>query len=60
MTRAGALKRVEKKADSKINFVTTHSAYLPNINKILRRHGHYLREDGLDKYIEGVPTLSLR
>ena len=60
MAREDALKRVEKKQDHKINFVTTHSSYLPNINKILRRHGHYLREDGLDKYIEEVPRLSLR
>ena len=60
MPRDEALRRVERKMDNKINFVTTHSAYLPNINKILKRHGHYLKEDGLDKYIEGVPRLSLR
>ena len=37
MSREEALERAEKKTDTKINFVTTHSAYLPNINKILRR-----------------------
>ena len=42
MTRAEALKRAEKKADDRINFVTTHSSYLPNVNKILRRHSHFL------------------
>ena len=31
MTREKALERAEKKADNKINFVTTHSAYLPRI-----------------------------
>ena len=45
---------------SRINFVTTHSAYLPNVNKILKRHGHYLREDGLERYVEELPRLSLR
>ena len=60
MSRDEALKRVEKKSDNKINFVTTHSAYLPNVNKILKRHGHFLKEEGLDKYIEGTPRLSLR
>ena len=60
MEREEALKRAEKKADNKINFVTTHSAYLPNINKILRRHSHYLREEGLEKYVEDIPRLSLR
>ena len=52
MPREEALKRVEKKEDKRINFVTTHSAYLPNINKILRRHEHFLKEDGLDKYVK--------
>ena len=60
MERRAALARVEKKGDSKINFVTTHSAHLPNVNKILKRHGHYLKEDGLEGYIEDVPRLSLR
>ena len=60
MTRDEALRRVEKKRDNRINFVTTHSSYLPNINKILKRHRHYLKEDGLDKYVEDVPRLSLR
>ena len=43
MAREEALKRVEKKADNKINFVPAHSAFPPNINKILRRLRHYLR-----------------
>ena len=60
MAREEALKRVKKKTDNKINFVTTHSAHLPNVNKILKRHGHYLREEGLDKYVEDIPRLSLR
>ena len=60
LTREEALERAEKKADKKINFVTTHSKYLPNINKILRRHSHYLKEEGLEKYVEDVPRLSLR
>ena len=55
MTRERALERVEKKEDKRINFVTTHSAYLPNINKILKRHGHYLKEVGLDKYVKETP-----
>ena len=50
----------EKKVDNRINFVTTHSAYLPNINRILKRHAHYLKEEGLERYIEEVPRLSLR
>ena len=37
MTRGEALERAGKKTDNKINFVTTHSAYLPNINRILKR-----------------------
>ena len=60
MPREEALKRAEKKEDKRINFVTTHSAYLPNVNKILKRHGHFLREEGLDKYIKETPRLSLR
>ena len=44
----------------KQDFVTTHSSYLPNVNKILRRHSHYLREDRLEGYIKEVPRLSLR
>ena len=46
MTREKALERAEKKEDKHINFVTAHSAYLPNINKILKRHGHFLKEEG--------------
>ena len=60
MSREEALKRADKKEDRRINFVTTHSAYLPNINKILKRHGHFLKEEGLDKYIKETPRLSLR
>ena len=60
MEREDALERVEKKKDNKINFVTTYSSYLPNVNKILRRHSHYLREDGLENYIKELPRLSLR
>ena len=46
--------------DRRINFVTTHSAYLPNVNRILRRHSHYLKEDGLEGYVGEIPRLSLR
>ena len=60
MSRRDALQRVERRKDSKINFVTTHSAYLPNVNRILKRHRHYLNEDGLEGYINEVPRLSLR
>ena len=60
MSREEALRRAEKKSDERINFVTTHSSYLPNVNRILRRHSHYLREEGLDKYIKEIPRLSLR
>ena len=45
MDREDALKRVERrKDDNRINFVTTHSAYLPNVNRILRRRkkGEYV------------------
>ena len=58
--RREALKRVRRKEDKKINFVTTHSAHLPNMNRILKRHGHYLMEDGLEHYIKELPRLSLR
>ena len=54
------MERAEKREDKRINFVTTHSAYLPNVNKILKRHGHFLKEEGLDKYIKDTPRLSLR
>ena len=60
MTREEALKRAVKKTDNRINFVTTHSSHLPNINKILKRHSHFLREDGLERFIEETPRLSLR
>ena len=51
MEREKALERAEKRKDERINFVLTHSAYLPNVGRILKRHGHYLREDGLEKYV---------
>mgnify|MGYP001792592374 CR=1 FL=1 len=60
MERNEALKRVAKKDDRKINFVITHSRYLPNVSRILKRHEHYLKEDGIEKYLEGAPRLSLR
>ena len=60
MSREEALERVEKKEDKRINFVITHSAYLPNVNKILKRHRHFLKEEGLDRYVKETPRLSLR
>ena len=60
MERKQALERAERKEDRRINFVLTHSAYLPNVSGIIKRHGHYLKEDGLDRYIEELPRLSLR
>ena len=60
MAREKALERAKKKTDSKINFVTTQSKYLPNVNKILKRHSHFLRGDGLERYISETPRLSLR
>ena len=49
MPREEALKRADKKEDKRINFVTTQSAYLPNVNRILKRHSHFLKEEDLDK-----------
>ena len=60
MSRKDALERVGKKTDRRINFVLTHSGHLPNVNKILERHGHYLAEDGMGRYMEELPRLSLR
>ena len=60
MRREEALERAVKKKDDRINFVVTHSAYLPKVNDILKRHGHYLKEDGLDTYLTELPRLSLR
>ena len=60
MSREEALKRATKKKDDRINFVLTHSAYLPKVGNILKRHRHYLKEDGLEKYVEELPRLSLR
>ena len=60
MERQEALERVKKRDDRKINFVITHSGYLPNVNNILKRHKHYLEEDGLGSYIKELPRLSLR
>ena len=60
MDRSEALGRVEKKKDGRLNFVTTYSSYLPNVGQILKRHGHYLEEDGLGEYITEVPRLSYK
>ena len=60
MERDEALKRVRKRDDKRINCVITHSGYLPNVNSILKRHKHYLEEDGLGSFITEVPRLSLR
>ena len=60
MERDQALRRVEKKTDRRVNFVLTHSGYLPNVNKILKRHEHYLKEDDTAPYITDLPRLSLR
>ena len=60
MEREQALKRVEKKTDRRVNFVLTHSSYLPNVNRILKRHGHYLKEDEMGNFVKEVPRLSLR
>ena len=59
MEREKALERVEKKKDKRVNFVVTLSAYLPNVNKILKRHSHYLKEDGMEHFIKDLPRLSL-
>ena len=32
MSREEAMERAEKREDKRINFVTTHSTYLPNVN----------------------------
>ena len=60
MDRKKALERVGVKKDDRINFVTTHSSYLPNVSQILKKHRNYLQENGLESYIEEVPRLSLR
>ena len=60
MDRNQALRRVEKKTDKRVNFVLTHSAYLPNVNRILKRHGHYLKEDDMAPFVTELPRLSLR
>ena len=60
MEREEALKRVEKRSDKRINFVLTHSGYLPNVNQILKRHEHYLKEDEMSNYVTELPRLSLR
>ena len=49
-----------KKEDRRVNFVLTHSGYLPNVNRILKRHRHYLEEDGMEQYISELPRVSLR
>ena len=60
MERKEALKRVERKGDKRVNFVLTHSGYLPNVNRILKRHKHYLEEDGMSHFVNELPRLSLR
>ena len=60
VSKEDARRRVEKKEDERINFVTTYSAYLPNVGRILKKHGHILKKDGLEKYVEKEPRLSLR
>ena len=45
MERGEVLERAEKRRDERINFVLTQSVYLPNVSTIIKRHGHYLRED---------------
>ena len=55
-----ALERVEKKKDNKINVVTTHSSCLPYVNRILKSHSYYLKEDGPAGYIREGPRLGLR
>jgi hypothetical protein len=62
--REGRQKALEKKevdkGDEKINFVTTHSAYLPNIKKIPKENFHYIQREGLEDIISEPPRLSLR
>ena len=60
MERDQALRRVEKKTDKRVNFVLTHSGYLPNVNRILKRHEHYLKEDDMAPFITELPRLSLQ
>jgi hypothetical protein len=61
MTREEALKKVEKgRKDKKINFVTTQSGYLPNVNKILKTNMHHLNIEELKECITEPPRLSLR
>jgi hypothetical protein len=61
MKREEAMKRAEKRQEEeKVRFVTTFSAYLPNINGILRRHEHYLKEEELKRCSLKTPSLSLR
>ena len=33
---------------------------LPNVNRILKRHRHYLEEDGMNRFVTELPRLSLR
>ena len=61
MTREEVLKKVEKgNKDEKINFITTHSGYLPNVNKILKTNMHHLKIEELEECIMEPPRLSLR
>ena len=60
MGRKAALERAEVKRDDRVNFVITHSSYLPNVNNILKRHSGYLKENGLEEFVGEAPRLSLR
>jgi hypothetical protein len=53
------LKNEKEREKEKMRLVTTHSAYFPNVGRILKRHGHYLKEDGMENYMREVPGLSL-
>lgn len=60
-SREDALKKVEReKTDKKVNFVLTHSAYLPNVSKIMRDNFHHMRIEGLEGVFEEPPRVSLR
>ena len=43
-----------------MNLVLTHSAYLPNVSKILRDNFHHLQVEGLEQVYGLPPRLSLR
>ena len=60
MGRKEAMERVEKREDRRVNFVLTHSGFLPNVNQIIKKHRHYLEEDGMERFIKELPRVSLR